>query len=97
MRLFEFRDKSDKIIYLTKERWSHINIEHPEITNYIKEFNEILNNPTKIVDYPHDKNMKYYYKHFKDRKTKAKYLLMIVKYLNGEGFIITVYFVRKIQ
>ena len=97
MRLFEFKDKDDKTIYLTKERWSHISIEHPEIASYIKEFNEILNNPTKIIDYYNDNKVKYYYKYFKDRKEKSKYLLVIVKYLNGEGFIITAYFVRNIK
>ena|SRR3989344_8762293 len=97
MRLFEFKDKNGKIVYLTKERWSHINIEHPEIASYVEEFKEVLNNPTKIVDYPHDKNIKYYHKHFKNRKEKSKYLLMIVKYLNDEGFIITAYFVRNIK
>ena len=97
MRIFEFKDKNGKIIYLTKERWSHINIEHPEIADYIEEFNEILSNPTKIFDYQHNKYIKYYYKYFKDRKEKSKYLLIIVKYLNGEGFIITAYFVRQIK
>jgi hypothetical protein len=40
-----------------------------------------------------DTNVRYYYKYYKNRKSKAKYLRVIVKYLNGEGFIITAYFV----
>jgi len=74
MRLFASKDKSGRIIYLTKERWSHINKEHPEVSSYFSNFEEILSNPTKIVDYPYDKNIKYYYKYFKERKS---YLLMI--------------------
>ena len=97
MRFFEFKDKNGKTIYLTKERWLHINVEHPEIANYLKEFNEILSKPTKIVNYLYDNKVKYYYKYFKDRKEKSKHLLVIVKYLNGEGFIITSYFVRTIK
>ncbi len=94
MRIFESKNKSGRNIYLTKERWLHINKEHPEVSNYFKNFEDILINPTKIVDYPYDKDMKYYYKYFKERKS---YLLVIVKYLNGEGFIVTSYFVRNIQ
>ena len=94
MRFFESKDKSGRTIYLTKERWSHINKEHPEVSGYFKTFEDVLNNPTKVVNYSHDKNIQCYYKHIKERKS---YLLVIVKYLNGEGFIVTSYFVRNIQ
>ena len=35
--------------------------------------------------YSLDENVKYYYKYFKERKSSAKYLLAIVKYLNDHG------------
>jgi len=35
MRIFEVKDKTKRKIYLTKERWSHITVEHPEITGYV--------------------------------------------------------------
>ena len=94
-RIFETKDKSGRNIYLTDERWKHINQEHSEVAPYLEEIKETLKNPVKITDYEFDENVKYYYKYFKERK--AKYLLVIVKYLNNHGFIITAYFVRYIK
>lgn len=36
MRFFELKDKNNRVIYLTKERWLHISKEHPEVSNYFK-------------------------------------------------------------
>ena len=95
-RIFESKDKSGRNIYLTDERWKHINKDHPEVAPYLEEIKETLKNPIKITAYEFDENVKYYYKYFKERE-KAKYLLVIVKYLNNYGFIITAYFVRYIK
>lgn len=92
-KLFETKDKTGRIIYLTKERWIHISTEHPEAASFFKNFEDVLINPTKIISYFYNKNIKYYYKYFKEKKS---YLLIIVKYLNGEGFIITSYFIKHI-
>jgi len=35
-----------------------------------------------------------YYKHFKHRKESTKYLKVIVKYLNGGGYVLSSYFVK---
>ena len=95
VRIFELKDKTGRIIYLTNERYSHIK-KHPEMQNNIPIIEETIKNPQKITDYSLDLDIKYYYKHYKDRKSKAKYLRVIVKYLNGEGFVITAYFVEEI-
>ncbi len=95
--IFEVEDKSGRKIHLSKERWSHINEEHPEVAPYLEEIKETLKNPVKITTYEFDENIKYYYKYLKERESDAKYLLVIVKYLNKHGFIITAYFVRHIK
>lgn len=61
--------------------------------NTLNIIEETIKNPQKITDYLPDPDVKYYYRHCKSRKSKAKYLRVIVKYLNGEGFVITAYFV----
>ena len=94
--VFEVEDKSARNIHLSNERWKHINQEHPEVAPYLNEIKDTLKNPVKITTYEFDENVRYYYKHFKERKL-AKYLLAIVKYLNGHGFIITAYFVRNMK
>ncbi len=96
-RIFEIRDKSERKIHLSKERWMHINQQHSEIVGYFEEIKETLKKPFKITTYSYDEKIKYYYKYFKDRKSPAKYLLVIVRYLNGEGFVITAYFTKGIK
>ena len=68
--------------------------ENAKIMNYSK-FS--IQKPIKITPYNLDEKINYYYRYFKNRKSPAKYLLVIVKYLNGHGFIITAYFVRSIK
>ncbi|MBS3157637.1 hypothetical protein J4442_05730 [Candidatus Woesearchaeota archaeon] len=93
--IFEIEDKSGRKIHLDKKQWEHIAKEHPEV-NKLEYIEETLKNPLKITTYEYDDTIKYYYKYFKERKT-TKYLMIIVKYLNGKGFIITAYFVRYIR
>ena len=95
--VFEVIDKSGRKIHLSKERWTHINTEHPELANYFEELKETLVNPIKITTYIYNKNVKYYYKYLKEPNLPTKYLFVIAKYLNGKGFIITAYFMRNIK
>ncbi|MBI2147460.1 hypothetical protein HYU19_03200 [Candidatus Woesearchaeota archaeon] len=92
--VFNVPDKSGRTIHLSKERWVHINREHPEVTPYFEEIKECLRSPTKIVSYSFDEKVCQYHKYLKNRDSDAKYLLLIVKYLNNHGFVITAYFVR---
>ena len=92
--LFEVIDKSRRKIILTRERWQHITQEHPHINNpeLIK---ENLVHPLKITGSKYDSyHVCYYYRYL---KTTKKYLFVAVKYLNGEGFVITAYYMRKIE
>lgn len=95
MRILEVKDKFGRGVYLTNERWNHI-LKHPEMHDKLalEWIKETLQVPFKIVDI--DENVKYNYGYYKNRKSEAKYLRVIVKYLNGEGFIITAYFVERI-
>lgn len=95
--IFQTTDESGRKIYLSKERWTHINQEHPEVSDYLEEIKETLKNPTKIKEIDYDKDVRYFYRYYKNIELSAKNLLVIAKYLNGEGFIITAYFVRSIK
>lgn len=94
-RLFEIADKSKRLIYLTKERWQHI-LKHPDMHDQLEIIIAILQQPIKIIPLSWDSQTVYYYGYFKNRNSKAKYLRVIVKYLNGEGFIVTAYFVEAL-
>ncbi len=89
--IFEIGDKTRRKIRLTKKQWNHIRKKHPEVEDpeLIK---ETISKPHKITDYDIDESIKYYYRHYKHRSSHEKYLQVIVKYLNGQGFIITAQF-----
>lgn len=94
--IFETIDKTGRKINLSKRQWSHIRKKHPEIEDieYVK---ETIQNPDKITSYSYDKTIRYYYKFYKHRKSSQKYLLVIVKYLNGGGHIVSSYFETYIK
>jgi len=94
-RAFEVKDKTSRKIYITKERLGHIK-KHPKIQNKIEDIKSILKNLHTIKRHEIDEDARYYYGYFKDNDPLEKYLLILVKYLNGEGFIITAFFTNKI-
>jgi len=93
--IFEVVDKSGRKIRLTKKQWGHITRDHPEISNN-EIIKETLENPTKITQ-SYGVRKHYYYKYYKDRKSPDKFLMVIVKYLNGEGFVISAFYVKNVK
>lgn len=94
--LFEVTNKSGRKIHLTKERWAHIRKKHPEVGE-IELLEHTLKNPDKIVNYNFDETIHYHYKFFKHKESPKQYLLVAIKYLNGEGYVITAYFDKNIK
>ena len=95
--VFEVVDKSGRKIRLTKRQWSETTVKHPSMAVYLEEIKETLVKPDTVIDYSLDEKVRYYYKSFKHIKSRNKYLLVIVKYLNGDGFVIKSYFESKIK
>ncbi len=95
-RVLEVIDNTGRKIYLTEERFNHIK-KHPEMQSSISIIEETIKNPQKITAVSFDNSINYFYKHHKNHKSKAKYLRVVVRYTNGEGFIITAYFVEEIR
>jgi len=95
--IFEVIDKTGRRIRLTRRQWRETNLKHPSMAAYLEEIKETIINPEVISNYSIDENVRYYYKYFKHIKSKNKYLLVIIKYLNGEGFVIKTYFERRVK
>ena len=74
-------------------RINHILSEHPDISS-LDEIFEALEKPTIIKQDKFDKFLNYYYKF---NKIKKRYFLVVVKYLNGKGFILTSFYTKKIK
>lgn len=95
--VFEVIDKTERKIHLSKKQWSHILRKHPQVANYQEEIMSTLKHPLKITDYSLDEDVGYYYKYLKDMNIFKKYLVIVVKYLNGTGFVISAFFEKHIK
>ncbi len=92
--IFEITDKTGRKIRLTKRQWAHITKKHPYIEKYIEEIKETLISPDKLMNYS---EKGYYYRNYKYLKKPNYFILVIIKYLNGDGFIITSYLEERIK
>ncbi|PIN90720.1 hypothetical protein COU57_02590 [Candidatus Pacearchaeota archaeon CG10_big_fil_rev_8_21_14_0_10_32_14] len=95
MIVFEVIDKNGKVVHLSDERWSHIRKYHVDVESF-EEISEILKNPDNVIADEREK-VTIFYKFFKNRDQKSRFLRVVVKYLNGSGFAMSAYFVRKIR
>ncbi len=92
--VFEVTDKTGRTVHLSKERWTHITQEHPLVSDQ-EEIRETLIHPLKITPSRYDpEKVRYFYRY---KKEVREYLFVAVKYLNGNGFVITAYYVRNIR
>lgn len=81
--IFEVRDKSGRRIHLAKERWGeHIRLEHPDIID-AEEIKQTILYPDKIIE--ERESIYNYYKFFKHKKSKLKFLKVIVKFFKFCG------------
>ncbi len=94
---FEIIDKTGRKLRMTNYNWNHIVRRHPEIASQKEKIMEALEKPDKITDSPDDKETKYYYKYYKNLPSPYKFMRVITKYLNGNGFIISSHFVKGIH
>ena len=90
--IFEIKDKTGRTIHLPREKWKHIIIRHPELVNWIEEIKETLVHPLFINNDPADDKLKYYHRRY---KKIAQYVVVIVKYLNSEGIILTSFYTEN--
>ena len=92
--VLEVIGRQGKRVYLSKERWKHISKHHPNV-NSLHDIEETIKTPANTT-YDEEENIVAYFRHFKLREGPAKYLKIVVKYLNGEGYIITSYYVKSL-
>lgn len=90
----EIYDKRSRKISLTKKQWSHIKYHHPNVEE--DEIRETISNPDKVI-YDEREDIESFYRFFKHKNQKSKFLKIVVSFLNNEGFIITSYFMRTIK
>lgn len=85
-------DLFGKMITLTLERTEHILSIHPEFIEWHELVEEILQKPCLVKRSKKDRKTLLFYK-----KQDNNYIVIVVKYLNGEGFILTSYKSKNIK
>ena len=95
--IFEVTDKIGRKIRLTEKQWIHINKKHPTVANHLDKITETIEKPDAITESDKGDGVYLYYKYYKWLKSPYNYILAIVKYLNGEGYIMSAYFEKNIR
>lgn len=89
--LFEVKDVFGKLVRTSKVYWNKIFlIKHKELSINIDQVIKTMKNPDEVRLSIQDKYIFLFYK-----KHKENYLVVVVKYLNNHGFVVTIYKTSK--
>jgi len=85
------KSKNNVPIRLSDERWSHITEEHCEMAGLRYDVLDTLENPEKILEGNQNAQLAV------GQMSDGKYIVVIYRELNGDGFVITAFLTRKMQ
>ena len=94
--IFEVVSKIGKEVRLTDVQWTHMKARHKELRNQIGKMRLVLTEPDSIWHSPREE-VYHFYRRFTKTPVSEKYLLLVVKYVDDEGFVVTGFFVSRIR
>lgn len=89
-----FQDCFGKIVRLTDERLAHI-LEHTEMKGLDAEIEKVLRQPQLVRRSRTDESVRLYYEFYAQTVVNGKWLCVVVKYLEGDAFVVTAYLTDK--
>ncbi|MCZ7584975.1 MAG: PBECR2 nuclease fold domain-containing protein [Deltaproteobacteria bacterium] len=93
---FTERTPLGRHVRLSSVQWTHILERHPEMAGQQEKFTETLREPEAVL-YDRDEENYQYLKRFRQSPVTDKFLLLVVRHLNGDGFVITAFFVSRVR
>ena len=93
--IFAVHSVLQRRIRLTGTQWRHIR-KRRELHDQLGNMQETLSSPDAVFYVPYE-DAHHYYKFYSQTPVGSKYMLVIVKHLNGEGFVITCFYARRIS
>jgi hypothetical protein len=87
-------DHKGREIRLTAERHQHI-LEHPEMAQQFERIQETLKTPELIISAPADETVHIYHRYYETTPVTSKFLLVAVKLLEADAFVLTAFFSRR--
>jgi len=89
-------DYADRTVRLTDERLSHIH-ERPEMVGQERRIREVLQKPDVVFTSHKDSSVHVYYKHYTRSPARSKHLMVAVKILEEDAFVITAFFTGEVK
>jgi hypothetical protein len=89
-------DYSGRTVRLTEERWQHI-IEHSEMAGQQPRLQRTLKEPSRVLTSQLHASVHLYYRLFERSPVGRKYLMVAVKMLQDDAFVITVFFTDELK
>ncbi|MEO7300170.1 MAG: PBECR2 nuclease fold domain-containing protein [Verrucomicrobiota bacterium] len=81
-------------VRLTEERLEHI-LEHPEMSDMENALEQTLRDPQKVIQSKSDESAALNYRYYFGTKVGDKWLCVVVKYSDGDAFVLTAYLTDK--
>jgi hypothetical protein len=89
-----FADYEARVIRLTEERRTHI-LDHPEMADQLDRVAETLAGPDVVVSTSADETVHVYHKRYAQTPVTEKFLLVAVKVLGDDAFMLTAFFSNR--
>ena len=93
--IFTVQSVLRKYIRLTETQWRHIK-RRQELYSQLERIRATLSEPDVVYHVP-EEDTYHYYRFYRQTPVSGKHMLVIVKHLDGEGFIITCFYTRRIS
>lgn len=91
LRLIDYQGRT---IRLSEERRAHI-LEHPEMSNQLDWIKETIASPDFVVATVADSSVQVYHRFYLQTPVTRKYLLVAVKMVTGDAFVLTAFFSNR--
>ena len=88
-------DYADRTVRLTDERLGHIH-EHPEMVGEERRIREVLQTPDVVLTSHKDSSVHVCYRHYARGPVRSKHLMVAVKSLEEDAFVITAIFTDEV-
>lgn len=88
------KDYQGRTVRLTGERRAHV-LEHPEMVNQIERIQETIKIPETVIATDADITVHIYHRYYETTPVTSKFLLVVVKVLPDDAFILTAFFSRR--
>ncbi len=94
--IFDVAAYDGKMVRLSEAQWRHILFFHPEVEGEQEKIMEVVKKPEVVLEGA-TRDMRVCYRFYPSTPVASKYLAVVVKVLDGEGFIITSYFTERVR